>query len=136
MNKNEKKATQLGMPIGTAANRLRKMIIFNFLKKLNENYCFQCGGEICNIDELSIEHKIPYLDSENPVELYFDLNNIGFSHLDCNCSASRKTVIAKHPSVYTYRKGCRCKDCTKLATDNRNRQRINQKNKNNNVGVV
>lgn len=44
------------------------------------------------MDELSIEHKTPWLDSEDPKALFFDLNNIAFSHLSCNVSA------AKHPN--------------------------------------
>lgn len=110
---NKKKADQLGMPIGTASNRLRKSVVFKLLKKLNENYCFQCGSEIETEKELSIEHKIPYLDSENPVELFFDLDNIAFSHLSCNTGAARKRPLS-HPSENSYRRGCRCKECTQV----------------------
>jgi hypothetical protein len=110
MNTNDKKAIQLGMPIGTASNRLRKSIIFMLLKKLNLNFCFQCGGEIESEKELSIEHKIPWLDSENPIEKFFDLENIAFSHLDCNIGAARKTKCA-HPSNRSYIYGCRCDEC-------------------------
>ena len=88
MKNNDKKANQLGMPLGTASNRLRKSIIFSLIKETNKNICFQCGKEIESEKELSIEHKVPYLDSKNPVELFFDLNNIAFSHLSCNCRAA------------------------------------------------
>ncbi|MBP7540882.1 MAG: hypothetical protein KA802_13235 [Saprospiraceae bacterium] len=37
-------------------------------------------------ETFSIEHKVSWLNSNNPVELYFDLNNISFSHLSCNIS--------------------------------------------------
>jgi hypothetical protein len=86
----QKKAEQLGMPHGTASGKLQKAILFDLLKQLNKNYCFQCSAEIETIRELSIEHKIPYLDSENPVKLFFDLDNIAFSHLNCNSGAARK----------------------------------------------
>lgn len=105
------------MPVGTASGRLKKSIIFSFLKRLNENYCFQCGLEIETENELSVEHKIPYLDSENPVELFFSLDNIGFSHLSCNIGAARQTKILTHPSTQSYMRGCRCIDCTKLNTE-------------------
>ncbi len=108
---NIKKASQLGMPQGTASNRLRKAIIFDLLCKQNLNYCFQCSQIIDNVSELSIEHKVPYLDSENPVQLFFDLDNIAFSHLNCNMAASRKNTRYIHPSRNSYQKGCRCKDC-------------------------
>lgn len=86
---NIKKSKQLGMPIGTATNRLKKQILFNLIKKANENFCFQCGAEIENVNELSIEHKIPWLDSEKPLDLFFNLDNIAFSHLSCNAGAAR-----------------------------------------------
>jgi hypothetical protein len=111
MNSNNKKADQLGMPVGTASNRLRKSIIFMLLKKLNLNFCHQCGGEIESEKELSIEHKIPYLDSADPVKLFFDLDNIAFSHLDCNIKAARKTY-ADHGTENCYYRGCRCDKCT------------------------
>lgn len=117
---NEKKAKQLGMPQGTAANRLRKSIIFSLVKRLQENYCYQCGAEIETENELSIEHKVPYLDSTDPVELYFSLDNIAYSHLSCNSGAARNANAerASHPSTKCYAKGCRCDGC-KEANSNR-----------------
>lgn len=130
----KKKDIQLGMPIGTASGRLRKSILFSLLKELNKNYCFQCGSEITNEEDLSIEHKIPYLDSDNPKDLFFDLNNIAFSHLDCNIGAARKTSKIeskedprfKHGSRIGYRRGCRCDDCkeSKRLENKRNRSSL------------
>ena len=112
MNKTtQKKKEQLGMAIGTASNQLKKNILFDLLKQLNKNVCYQCKTEIKFANELSIEHKTPYLDSENPLELFFDLNNIAFSHLVCNFGAARQTKTIRHPSFYSYRNGCRCDGC-------------------------
>lgn len=86
----EKKKLQLGIDPGTASNKLRKEIMFSLIKKLELNVCYQCGEVIENSDSLSIEHKTPWLDSEDPVGLFFDLNNIAYSHLSCNCKAGRK----------------------------------------------
>jgi len=41
-------------------------------------------------ETFSIEHVIPWLDSEDPVKLFFDLDNISFSHLKCNVEDARK----------------------------------------------
>lgn len=41
-------------------------------------------------ETFSIEHLVPWLDSNNPIELYFDLDNISFSHLSCNIKAARR----------------------------------------------
>lgn len=110
---NEMKTAKLGMPIGTASNRLRKSILLHLLKRLNENVCFQCGERIHDADELSIEHKEPYLHSDDPVGLFFSLDNIAFSHLKCNISAANKPMKGKgkHPSMWAYLNGCRCDGC-------------------------
>lgn len=87
---NEKKRRQLGMPNGTATARLRKSILFKLVQETGRNICFQCGKAIESEEELSIEHKVPWLDSGDPVKLFFDLNNIAFSHLSCNVAACRR----------------------------------------------
>jgi hypothetical protein len=87
---NQKKSEQLGMSFGKASHILRKSIIFNLAKKCGMSNCYQCGEEINDINNFSIEHKEPWLDSENPEELFFDINNIAFSHHSCNISAARR----------------------------------------------
>lgn len=96
----KRKAEQLGMPLGTASNRLRKLILFKILKDNGLNICYRCGKPIDSVEVLSIEHKENWLDSDNPKEKFFDLENIGFSHLSCNISyarhdTNRETVIDK-----------------------------------------
>lgn len=90
MKTKQRKAVQLGMNPGTAAGRLRKLILFDLARQLNLVECFRCNLEICDIENFTIEHKIPWLDSEDPTKLYFDLNNITFSHMSCNYGAARK----------------------------------------------
>ncbi len=94
---NKKKDDALGMSHGTAANRLRKSILFSLVVRLEENFCHQCGTEILSEADLSIEHKEPWLQAEDPVTSFFDLANIAFSHLSCNAGA-RKTVRRKYAS--------------------------------------
>lgn len=111
----DKKIKQLGIDPATAASRLKKEILFHYIKKAGENYCHQCGVEIINSLELSIEHKIPWLDSDDPNKLFFDLDNIAFSHLSCNISAARKPmkgiVTSEHGTISRYSIGCRCDIC-------------------------
>lgn len=57
MGSNKKKTEQLGMPFGTATNRLRKLVLFDILQRHSENICFHCGGKILTADNLSMEHK-------------------------------------------------------------------------------
>lgn len=94
----KKKDEQLGMPLGTASAKLRKSILFSLLRESHKNVCYQCGRIIDEEDELSIEHKIPWLDSDNPKELFFNLENIAFSHLSCNISAARQNKEVKRES--------------------------------------
>lgn len=79
---NEKKSATLGMPHGTASNRLRKNILFHLLQKLNEAVCFKCQQAIVSVEDLSIEHKKPWEGIS--AELFWDIENIAFSHLHCN----------------------------------------------------
>jgi hypothetical protein len=82
----QKKNDQLGMNVGTASNRLVKDLLFSHVK---DTPCYHCGGKLGR-DNFSIEHKTPWLDSEDPLGLFFDLDNITFSHLSCNSGAARK----------------------------------------------
>lgn len=88
INTNKVKSQFLGMPYGTACNRLRKKILFQFLKRLKENVCYQCGNIIETEADLSIEHKLPWLKKDP--NLFWDLDNIAFSHMSCNYAAASR----------------------------------------------
>lgn len=107
----KKKYDVLGIDPSTAQNRLKKILLFKYIKLAKENICFQCNKEIISKDELSIEHKIPWI--KNGKELFWDINNIAFSHLKCNIGAAEKSQKGKikHPSISAYKKGCRCNEC-------------------------
>ena len=81
-NRTKRVIEQLGMPPGTASAKLRKSILFNLLQKLKQDICIRCGNKIVTIDDLSIEHIKPW-ENIDP-KLFWDLNNIAFSHLACN----------------------------------------------------
>ena len=83
-----KKQSQLGMNPSTASGRLIKDLLFKFVKDAG-HVCHQCNKPMAR-EDFSIEHKTPWLDSEDPVKLFFDLNNIAFSHKSCNIAAARK----------------------------------------------
>ena len=81
---------QLGMNPSTASNALKKEIMFSMAKELGRDTCFQCGETILDVKSFSVEHKTPWLHTDNPKETFFDLNNIAFSHMSCNARAGRK----------------------------------------------
>lgn len=90
MGANEAKTRQLGMPIGTAANRLRKMVLFDVLQRHGENMCVRCGAGIESVDDLSIEHLKSWLYGDTA--LFWSMDNIAFSHLSCNAGHPRSSM--------------------------------------------
>lgn len=87
MSKVKKK--QLGCSVGTASNKLRKNLLFSLSQKLAMNVCHRCCQLIESVDDFSIDHKVDWLHSVDPVKLFYDLDNIAFSHLKCNVNARR-----------------------------------------------
>lgn len=82
------KRTLLGVSSsGKARNKLHNVIMFDMALKLNLLTCFRCKLQIESVDEFSIDHKIPYLYGTSA--LFWDLDNIAFSHKVCNSKASR-----------------------------------------------
>ena len=121
-----KKTEQLGIHYSTAQNRLKVMILFMLIKKTNMNMCYRCKTEIESHNELSVDHKIRWQD--NDVSLFWDLDNVAFSHKRCNSGASRyvgkrrpkhgigdRNMEKDHyPSRRWYDVGCRCVDCREV----------------------
>lgn len=86
---NAKKTEQLGMSFGAAVYHLRKQIMFSLIQQLDRAVCFRCGKVIENVGEFSIDHKQHWLDSDDPSSLFWDLDNIAFSHQGCNSGHHR-----------------------------------------------
>jgi len=84
----EKLAKQLGMHYSTASARLDRMVLFMLVQKQGLDVCYQCGSRIRRYQDMSTEHKQPWLDVDPT--LFWDLENIAFSHKSCNSAAARK----------------------------------------------
>ena len=85
----DKKKLQLGMNPSTASHRLVKDLLWFFICQTKDGVnCHRCG-QMMDRDTFSIEHKTPWLDSDDPVGLYFNLANVDFSHKSCNYAAKR-----------------------------------------------
>lgn len=97
------------MPFGTAQNRLRQDLFWMLLVETGRTKCCICNEEMSR-DTFSIEHKVAWQDSDEPQELFFDLNNIDFAHRSCNCRNAKRWV-ASCGSIAKYNKGCRCEKC-------------------------
>lgn len=88
MSVKNKKQVQLGMNPSTAQGKLTRDILWSLVVKTNQDICCKCDKPMVR-DTFSIEHVKPWLDSEDPVGLFFDINNIKFSHLRCNVKDAR-----------------------------------------------
>lgn len=91
----DKKEEQLGMTTGKANSILNRDILWHLVVKTKQDSCFHCG-ELMTRETFSVEHKTPWLDSEDPVSLFFNMDNISFSHLACNTKAARQTTKKYH----------------------------------------
>lgn len=79
---NKKKAEILGVPLGTACYKLRKLLLFSLAQKLGENVCFRCGALILTVEAFTIDHKEAW--QSKGAEYFWKLSNIAFSHSHCN----------------------------------------------------
>lgn len=114
----DKKKEQLGMNPSTASHRLVKDILWHLIKETNQDTCCKCG-EPMSRETYSVEHLTPWLDSEDPVGLYFNLNNISFSHLSCNSADARKTYAVCGTYAKYSGHNCRCEPCKEAAVIHR-----------------
>jgi hypothetical protein len=99
---------QLGMKILSARLKLMRMIIFDYARKDGTLKCFRCGKEILSYEDTTIDH-IKDWRNVDPV-LFWDLENISYSHYSCNVKGNRKGK--KHVLVKSRSKTERkCKVC-------------------------
>ena len=112
------KSKQLGIPYGTAGNRLRKALLFKYVKKCHEDICFKCNKKIILIEDFTIEHKVPWQNKH--VSLFWDLGNISFSHKKCNKRELRYPNGRNHGTRGKYDvEKCRCDLCRKAKSISR-----------------
>ncbi|KKM26627.1 hypothetical protein LCGC14_1582910 [marine sediment metagenome] len=90
MNRNQNYFYQsTGVHLSTARQRLIKKILFNLAQEAGRDECFVCG-DLLSLEDFTLEHKKPWLYEDNTLELYMNVDNIGFSHHACNSGRSRK----------------------------------------------
>lgn len=83
------KKDQLGMDPGTASGRLVKDLLWKYLVIARGDLCSKCRLPMSRSD-FSVEHIEPWMHSEDPSGLFFDLDNIDFSHHRCNVGSARQ----------------------------------------------
>ena len=96
------------MPFGTACNRLRRQIMFGLIQTVGMDICCKCGEHL-TAENFSIEHLEPWLDVDP--DLFWDLDNVAFSHRACNQPHRRVLPNPNHGRKRQYERGCRCDQC-------------------------
>jgi hypothetical protein len=97
---NKKRTEFLGMSFGTARARLQRKILFDLVQKAGEDTCFRCDEKIVEVEDLSIEHKKNWLDVDP--ELFWDLQNVAFSHQKCNSGNHRNRILCSTSESWCY----------------------------------
>ena len=114
----------------TANYKLTKDILWALIVQTNQDLCCKCKLPMSR-DTFSIEHIVPWLDSSNPVELYFDLKNISFSHLSCNISDRRTTNPSQCGTISKFTNcKCRCDSCKSAWNEYKRSKYSSEKRKN------
>lgn len=110
-NVQAKMKSLLGVSLSTAVTKLTRDIIWMFLERVGETRCYVCGKEMSR-DTFSIEHKTPWMNSEDPVGNFWNLENISFSHRKCNIPnyVPKKEVVHGTSTGYSHYK-CKCELC-------------------------
>ncbi len=80
----------LGVNYATANYQLHRNLLFALAQRLGLLDCFRCNEIIVDIADLSIEHKEAWRSAIDPRVAFFDLENIAFSHVRCNCGAGSR----------------------------------------------
>jgi len=101
----QKSAAQLGMSMGKAQRALERQILFSLVADTGRDMCYRCGKRIERWQDMSVDHKQAWLDVS--AELFWDLNNIAFSHRNpCNSGAGRRPTQINSPAGMNW-----CSDC-------------------------
>jgi len=80
-----RKTKILGESFSNAYYRLTKDLLFSQAIAAGHT-CYRCK-EALTRETFSIEHKIDWLNHEEAAKMFFDVDNIAYSHLQCNTRA-------------------------------------------------
>jgi hypothetical protein len=87
----DKQHKALGMNPSTARHRLRMDLLFKMATQLGHT-CYRCGEPLTR-DTFSLDHKVSWVNHKEPLQMFFDTDNVAFSHQSCNYSDGGKNNI-------------------------------------------
>lgn len=82
------------MPLGQANFRLWKKAVWGLLESLGMSDCFRCGSPMSE-QTYSLDHRLVWRGVS--ADLFWDAENIGWSHHACNLEAARKVTPKPEP---------------------------------------
>jgi hypothetical protein len=85
----EKFRKLLGVHPGSAQRKLSKSIEFSLVIETGRDTCYRCGKKITKDQDFSVEHMEDWMTSDNPIDRFYNLNNIAFSHRKCNTRCAK-----------------------------------------------
>jgi hypothetical protein len=95
-SRKQRQADQLGMPIGTAKNKLQRALIWKLLLRAGDNVCDHCEDWISRPEDLAITHVESWLDDDP--SLFWDYDNVAFMHPEC---ATKHGDVARQEGTET-----------------------------------
>lgn len=98
ISSSERQHQQLGLNTRTASHKLNKMILVSLLYETGRCTCLRCNTPLAT-DNVSIEHVEEWLDASDPVERFFNLDNIEFVCKSCNSIYHRTKSEMEDPST-------------------------------------
>jgi len=99
-------------------NQLTRRVLFRFIQEAGLTSCHRCGLALTQSD-FSLDHILPWRNSENAEELFWDIDNIAFSHRGCN-SAESRTAVSRRKQTHCKRGHPFDVQNTKLVSGGRN----------------
>lgn len=83
----------LGSHLPSVTHKLKRQMILLMAQICGYDTCHKCKRKITTIKEMSIEHRVPWTNQEE----FLDIENLALSHLGCNSSTAnaKKGKIGK-----------------------------------------
>jgi hypothetical protein len=60
-------------------------ILREYFRLTHDMICGYCNEQIKDDEKFHIDHEIPWMSADDPMECYIDLENIRPAHVHCNC---------------------------------------------------
>lgn len=91
---NKRRGKLLGIDMKNARSKLYKFFAYAYFVLKHGASCRVCG-ETVQIDDMTLEHIKPWMLCDNPINAYYDLENVDLCHEECNQKAWGSFIAGK-----------------------------------------